>query len=109
MGFWDKVKGFFKKIGTGIKTVFQKVAPVVKTVLPFLAPIIPGGPATTTLITKGIDIGDKLLGGTNASVPSPAEVNARVAQGRGFMEDMARRITSKANVALDSPRIKLKL
>lgn len=106
MGFWDKVKGFFKKIGTGIKTVFQKVAPVVKTVLPFLAPIIPGGPATTEVIRKGIDIGEKFLGARNS-----IDDGGTLEQKRELLEKVKRGPFGSAfggNVSLDSPRIRLK-
>lgn len=131
-GFFKKIGNFFKKVWDGTKQVFQKIAPVVKTVLPFLAPIIPGGPATTTLITKGIDIGEKIIGNNsaNASNVSPedrdrrsleerrSDVAERMAQGKSFLDNTARKMfggmpiiaRSQAKVpTLDSPRIKLKL
>lgn len=111
VGFFKKIGNFFKKAWDGIKTVFHKVAPVVKTVLPFLAPIIPGGPATTTLIQKGIDIGQKII--PNNSVENPMGSNVdmapAVATGRKWINDSIVRLRPpiQSTPVLESPRIQL--
>lgn len=111
VGFFKKIGNFFKKAWDGIKTVFHKVAPVVKTVLPFLAPIIPGGPATTTLIQKGIDIGQKIIPNNSAENPmgSNVDIAPAVATGRKWINDSIVRLRPpiQSTPVLESPRIQL--